>query len=232
MKVRKAVIPAAGLGTRFLPATKSQPKEMICIVDKPSIQYIVEELLESGIEEILIITSRNKESIENHFDVTPELDSHLEKKNQIELLKTSKELAEMSNIHFVRQKEAKGLGHAIYCAKTFVGDEPFAVVLGDDIVYGEPAAVKQLIDVYNEYGVSVLGVQTVAKEDVSKYGIADVNEIEDRTYEVKALVEKPSVNEAPSNIAILGRYVLTPEIFEVLENRPALNEETIWSYYE
>lgn len=220
MKVRKAVIPAAGLGTRFLPATKAQAKEMLCIVDKPAIQYIVEEALKSGIEEILVIIGRNKEAIANHFDQTPELDHNLDSKNKTDLLKISKDLSEMANIHFVRQKEAKGLGHAVLCAKAFVGDEPFAVLLGDDIVTGEVPALKQLMDTYEKYEASVLGVQTVAKDQVDKYGIVDGEMIEDRTYEVKRLVEKPSIEEAPSNVAALGRYVLTPEIFECLERTP------------
>lgn len=220
MKVRKAVIPAAGLGTRFLPATKAQPKEMICIVDKPAIQYIVEEALASGIEEILIIIGRNKESIANHFDQTPELDHNLASKNKIELLEISKGLSEMANIHFVRQKEAKGLGHAVLCAKAFVGDEPFAVLLGDDIVTGEVPALKQLIDVHDQYGASVLGVQTVPKDQVDKYGIVDGHQVADRTYEVNRLIEKPAIAEAPSNVAALGRYVLTPEIFSCLEKTP------------
>lgn len=220
MKVKKAVIPAAGLGTRFLPATKAQPKEMLCIVDKPAIQYIVEEALASGIEEILIIVGRNKESIANHFDKTPELDHLLESKGKDELLKISEGLSEMANIHFVRQKEAKGLGHAVLCAKAFVGDEPFAVLLGDDIVTGEVPALKQLIDAYDEYESSILGVQTVAKDQVDKYGIVDGEMLKDRTYRVNRLVEKPSIAEAPSNVAALGRYVLTPEIFEALEKTP------------
>ncbi len=190
---------------------------MLCIVDKPAIQYIVEEALASGIEEILIIIGRNKESIANHFDQTPELDQNLISKNKEELLAISKGLSEMANIHFVRQKEAKGLGHAVLCAKAFVGNEPFAVLLGDDIVTGEVPALKQLMDAHEKYGTSILGVQPVAKNQVDKYGIVDGNMIADRTYEVKRLIEKPSVDEAPSNVAALGRYVLTPEIFECLE---------------
>jgi len=173
MKVRKAVIPAAGFGTRFLPATKALPKEMLPIVDKPTIQYNVEELIESGIEEILIITSRNKESIMNHFDKSPELEQSLREKNKFELLKISEDISNMIDIHFIRQKEAKGLGHAILCAKSFVGNEPFAVLLGDDVVYSEKPCIKQLIDVYNEYNSSVVGVQQVKRENVNKYGIVD-----------------------------------------------------------
>lgn len=217
MKVRKAVIPAAGFGTRFLPATKALPKEMLPVVDKPAIQYIVEEAIASGIEEILIIVGRNKEAIANHFDYTPELENLLEEKEKTELLKISKDISEMVDIHFIRQKEMKGLGHAIQRAKIFVGDEPFAVLLGDDIVYNEKPCLLQLIETHEKYGSSVLGVQTVDKSQVSKYGIAKVEETEPRTYQVFDLVEKPSVEEAPSNIAILGRYVLTPEIFEILE---------------
>lgn len=217
-KVRKAVIPAAGFGTRFLPATKAQPKEMIPIVDKPTIQYNVEELINAGIEEILIITSRNKGSIIDHFDYSPELESALKEKGKEELLEVSKSISEMVDIHFIRQKEAKGLGHAILYAKTFVGDEPFAVLLGDDVVYSEEPCIGQLIEVYNKYGASVLGVQQVADEDVNKYGIIEGDVIEDRTYSVDGMIEKPSLEEAPTNVAILGRYVLTPEIFEALEN--------------
>ncbi|MDM8533160.1 UTP--glucose-1-phosphate uridylyltransferase GalU [Clostridiaceae bacterium HSG29] len=218
MKVRKAVIPAAGFGTRFLPATKAQPKEMLPIVDKPTIQYNVEELINAGIEEILIITSRNKEAIMNHFDKTPELDYSLRNNNKLDLLKISEDISNMVNIHFVRQKEAKGLGHAILCAKSFIGNEPFAVLLGDDVVYSEEPCIKQLIDVYNEYNSSVVGVQQVKKENVSKYGIVDGKKVNDRTYELNDMVEKPDIENAPSNMAILGRYVLTPEIFEELEN--------------
>jgi len=217
-KVRKAVIPAAGFGTRFLPATKAQPKEMIPIVDKPTIQYNVEELIDAGIEEILIITSRNKGSIIDHFDYSPELESALEAKGKDELLEISKSISEMVDIHFIRQKEAKGLGHAILYAKTFVGDEPFAVLLGDDVVYSKEPCIGQLIGVYNKYQASVLGVQQVEDEDVSKYGIIEGDVIEDRTYSVDGMIEKPSLEEAPTNVAILGRYVLTPEIFEALEN--------------
>ncbi len=218
-KIRKAVIPVAGLGTRFLPATKAQPKEMLPIVDKPTLQYIIEEAIDSGIEEILIITGRNKKSIEDHFDRSLELEIELEKSGKSELLEMVKDISNMVDIHFIRQKEPKGLGHAIHCAKAFTGDEPFAVLLGDDIVYNEgKPCLKQLIDCYNEYKTSVLGVQTVAKENVNKYGIVDGLHIEDRVYKVKGLVEKPSIEEAPTNVAILGRYIITPKIFEILEN--------------
>ena len=218
-KIRKAIIPAAGLGTRFLPATKAQPKEMLPIVDKPTLQYIIEECVASGIEEILIITGRNKKSIEDHFDRSVELEMELEKSGKEEMLKMVREVSDMVNIHFIRQKEPRGLGHAILCAKTFVGNEPFAVLLGDDVVYNDnKPCLKQLIDCYEEYKTSVLGVQTVEPQDVNKYGIVGGLHIEDRVYKVKNLIEKPAVEEAPSNVAILGRYIITPKIFEILEN--------------
>lgn len=219
MKVKKAIIPAAGLGTRFLPATKALAKEMLPIIDIPTIQLIVEEAAKSGIEEILIVTNANKQSIENHFDVNYELESRLEENNKIEEKQVIRDIANITNVYYIRQKEPKGLGHAISCAKSFVGDEPFAILLGDDIVYNdEKPCLKQLIDCYSEYRTSVLGVQTVAKEDVDKYGIVDGVHIEDRVYKVRDLVEKPSVEDAPTNIAILGRYIVTPKIFEILEN--------------
>lgn len=218
MRVRKAVIPAAGLGTRFLPATKAQPKEMLPIVDKPTLQYIIEEAVDSGIEEILIITGRNKTSIENHFDKSVELELELEKKGKTELLKEVRKISDMVNIHYIRQKEPLGLGHAIYCAKSFIGNEPFAILLGDDIVYSKKPCLKQMIEVYDEYKTTILGVQEVPKEDVDKYGIVVGKSIEDRIYTVGDLIEKPSVVNAPSNIAILGRYIIKSEIFEILEH--------------
>ena len=211
MKVKKAIIPAAGLGTRFLPATKAQPKEMLPIVDKPTIQYIIEEAVASGIEEILIITGRNKKCIEDHFDKSVELEMELEKAGKSELLELVRDISDMVDIHYIRQKEPKGLGHAIHCAKTFVGNEPFAVLLGDDVVDSEVPCLKQLIDCYSEYKTTILGVQTVPESETNKYGIVDGIHIEDR-------VEKPSVDEAPSNVAILGRYIITPQIFDILEN--------------
>ena len=218
MKVRKAIIPAAGLGTRFLPATKAQPKEMLPIVDKPTIQYIIEEAVASGIEEILIITGRNKKSIEDHFDRSVELEMELEKAGKEEMFEMIKKISDMADIHYIRQKEPRGLGHAIYCAKSFVGDEPFAVMLGDDVVDSKVPCLKQLMDCFNEYQTTILGVQEVNANDVNKYGIVDGIYIEDRVYKVKELVEKPSLEEAPSNVAILGRYIITPQIFEILEN--------------
>ena len=220
-RVKKAIIPAAGLGTRFLPATKSQPKEMLPIVDKPTLQYIIEEAIESGIEEILIVTGRSKKSIEDHFDRSVELELELEQKGKTEMLEMVQDISNMVNIHYIRQKEPKGLGHAVHCAKSFIGNEPFAVLLGDDIVDAETPCLKQMIDAYDEYKTSILGVQEVAKENVDKYGILDVKYIEDRVYKVKDMVEKPSVEDAPSNIAILGRYIITPEIFNILENQEA-----------
>ncbi|WP_333859727.1 UTP--glucose-1-phosphate uridylyltransferase GalU [Clostridium sp.] len=218
MNVKKAIIPAAGLGTRFLPATKAQPKEMLPIVDKPTIQYIIEEAVASGIEEILIITGRNKRAIEDHFDKSIELERELEKKGKEELLKMVKDISNISDIYYIRQKEPKGLGHAIGCAKTFVGNQPFAVMLGDDVVDNDVPCLKQLIDCYNEYKTSIIGVQEVPEEEVYKYGIVKGMYIENNVYKVKDLIEKPKVEEAPSNMGILGRYIITPSIFEILQN--------------
>lgn len=217
MKITKAIIPAAGLGTRFLPATKAQPKEMLPIVDKPTLQYIIEEAIASGIEDILIITGRNKQSIEDHFDRSVELELVLKDKGKTELLELTKSVSEMANIHYIRQKEPKGLGHAIYCAKNFIGKEPFAVILGDDIVDSKKPCLKQMIEVYNKFKTTILGVQEVNEEDVSKYGIVKGEYIKDNIYWVDDLVEKPSREESPSNIAIMGRYIITPQIFEILE---------------
>ena len=231
-KIRKAVIPAAGLGTRLLPATKAQPKEMIAIVDKPALQYLIEELIESGIEEILIITGRNKSSIENHFDYSFELEKTLEEKEKNELLKIVNNISKMSNIYYVRQKKPLGLGHAVSRAKSFVGDEPFLVLLGDDIIYtdknkGELPVSKQLMNKYEELQGMILGVQKVPKNDVNKYGIIkSLNYIDDDTMEVEDFVEKPAISEAPSQFAVLGRYILEPEIFSYLENlKPGKNGE-------
>ena len=224
-KIRKAVIPAAGLGTRVLPATKAQPKEMLVIVDKPALQYLVEELLAAGIEEILIITGRNKGSIENHFDYSYELERTLEENGKKDLLKVVNHISEMSNIYYVRQKKPLGLGHAISCAEAFVGDEPFVVLLGDDIIYtdkekGQFPVTKQLVEKYKELqGGTILGVQEVPHKNVSKYGIIKpLKKIDEKTVAVEDFIEKPSVDEAPSNLAALGRYVLEPEIFSYLKN--------------
>lgn len=218
-KIKKAIIPAAGLGTRFLPATKAQPKEMLPIVDKPTLQYIIEEAIQSGIEEILIVTGRSKKSIEDHFDRSVELELELEKKGKTDMLKMVQDISNMVNIHYIRQKEPKGLGHAIYCAKSFIGNEPFAVLLGDDIVDAKTPCLKQLIDCYNEYQTTILGVQEVPDSEVNKYGIINAKPIEDNVYKIKDMIEKPNLNEAPSNIAILGRYILTPTIFDILETQ-------------
>lgn len=217
MKVRKAIIPAAGLGTRFLPATKAMPKEMLPIVDKPAIQYIIEEAVASGIEEILIITGRNKGSMEDHFDRNIELEMFLKEKQAYDLLELTNTIDDNVAIHYIRQKTPKGLGHAISCAKTFVANEPFAVLLGDDIVQNSVPCTKQLIDIYEKYQCTVLGVQEVKPEDVSKYGILSVKNVEGAVYTVDDLIEKPTQKDAPSNIAILGRYVISPDIFDALE---------------
>lgn len=218
MKVRKAIIPAAGLGTRFLPATKAMPKEMLPIVDKPTIQYIVEEAVASGIEDIIIVTGKTKRSIEDHFDHSFELEQNLLEKGKMDLL-TEVQKSSAVDIHYIRQKEPKGLGHAIWCARKFVGDEPFAVLLGDDIVQADKPCLKQMIEQYERYNSSIIGVQPVTEEEVSRYGIIDGTKIDPYLYRVNSLVEKPNKEEAPSNIAIMGRYILNPRIFEILENQ-------------
>ncbi|HEI7491561.1 TPA: UTP--glucose-1-phosphate uridylyltransferase GalU [Staphylococcus aureus] len=218
-KIKKAIIPAAGLGTRFLPATKAMPKEMLPIIDKPTIQYIVEEAARAGIEDIIIVTGRHKRAIEDHFDSQKELEMVLKEKGKSELLEKVQYSTELANIFYVRQKEQKGLGHAISSARQFIGNEPFAVLLGDDIVESEVPAVKQLIDVYEETGHSVIGVQEVPEADTHRYGIIDPLTKNGRQYEVKKFVEKPAQGTAPSNLAIMGRYVLTPEIFDYLKTQ-------------
>lgn len=218
-KIKKAIIPAAGLGTRFLPATKAQPKEMLPIVDKPTIQYIVEEAVASGIEDIIIVTGRTKKPIEDHFDKSVELEMELEKHNKHELLEIARSVSNIANIYYIRQKEPKGLGHAILTAKTFIGDEAFAVLLGDDVIEAEVPCLKQMIDQYEQYGGSILGVQTVEHSQVSKYGIVDGEKIGKCIYIVKDMVEKPRVEEAPSNVAVLGRYIISPTIFKYLEKQ-------------
>ena len=226
-RIRKAVIPAAGYGTRFLPATKATPKEMLPIVDKPTIQYIVEEALESGIEDILIISGHGKRAIEDHFDSAPALEHELERKGKMELLDVVRETTDV-NVHYVRQKYMRGLGDAIFCARSFVGDEPFAVLLGDDVVHHpERSALGQLIDVYEERGGSVLGCQMVADEQVSSYGIVAGETLENpRLMRVFDMVEKPSVDETPSRMAVLGRYIISPAIFSILsETKPGKGGE-------
>ena len=217
-RVRKAIIPAAGLGTRFLPVTKAMPKEMLPIVDKPTIQYIVEEAIDSGIEDIIIVTGKGKRAIEDHFDNAFELESNLMEKNKFELLEKVQAPSKV-DLHYIRQKEPRGLGHAVWCAKKFIGNEPFAVLLGDDIVQAEIPCLKQLINQYDQTLSSVIGIQPVAAEETNRYGIIDpINQI-GRRYQVRHFVEKPEKGTAPSNLAIMGRYILTPEIFMFLEEQ-------------
>ncbi|OAS17201.1 UTP--glucose-1-phosphate uridylyltransferase GalU [Paenibacillus oryzisoli] len=218
MKVRKAIIPAAGLGTRFLPATKAMPKEMLPIVDKPTIQYIVEEAVESGIEDIIIVTGKGKRAIEDHFDNSFELEQNLLEKQKFELLSEVKKSSNV-DIHYIRQKEPKGLGHAIWCARKFIGNEPFAVLLGDDIVRADKPCLQQLMEQYEYNDASIIGVKHVPDEEVSRYGIVDGFELENRLHSVNHLVEKPLKELAPSNLAIMGRYILTPTIFDILNNQ-------------
>lgn len=220
MKVKKAVIPAAGYGTRLLPASKAIPKEMIPIVDRPTIQYVIEEAIEAGIEEVLIITSKNKQEIEDHFDRDLELEMVLEEKEKYDIKKEVDRISNMIDIHYVRQKEQKGLGHAISCADTFVGDDPFAVILGDDLVVSEKPAIGQLMEVYENKEAPVLGVQDVPEKNVNKYGIVKYTKKEGNSYLLDNMVEKPAIDEAPSNLAILGRYIITPDIFPIIENTP------------
>ncbi|KZZ83896.1 UTP--glucose-1-phosphate uridylyltransferase GalU [Bacillus sp. SJS] len=218
-RVRKAIIPAAGLGTRFLPATKAMPKEMLPIVDKPTIQYIVEEAVASGIEDIIIVTGKGKRAIEDHFDYAPELEENLSQKGKTELLDKVRYSSSLANITYIRQKEPKGLGHAVWCARSFIGDEPFAVLLGDDIVQSDTPCLRQLIDQYEQTQGSIIGVQEVEPHNTHRYGIIDPLSNEDRLYRVHNFVEKPKPGTAPSNLAIMGRYILTPEIFAILENQ-------------
>jgi len=229
MRVKKAIIPAAGLGTRFLPATKAQPKEMLPIVDTPAIQYIIEEAVLSGIEEILIVTGRGKRAIEDHFDKSLELEEMLADKGKYLELEQIQKISKLADIHYIRQKEPKGLGHAIWCARKFIGNEPFAVMLGDDIVHSEVPCLQQLIEKYDELQAPVIGVQRVEKKEVNKYGIIDVDPYDGREqglYKVRGMVEKPSVEEAPSNLAIMARYILTPKILDILgELKPGRGNE-------
>ncbi|ANZ32498.1 UTP--glucose-1-phosphate uridylyltransferase GalU [Staphylococcus carnosus] len=218
-KIKKAVIPAAGLGTRFLPATKAMPKEMLPILDKPTIQYIVEEAARAGIEDIIIVTGKHKRAIEDHFDNQMELESNLREKGKDELLEKVQHSTQLANIFYVRQREQKGLGHAIWTARQFIGNEPFAVLLGDDIVESDNPAIKQLMDVYDETNKSVIGVQTVPESETHRYGIVKPEKQDGRLYEVEKFVEKPAPGTAPSNLAIMGRYVLKPEIFDYLSTQ-------------
>ncbi|HHF55850.1 MAG TPA: UTP--glucose-1-phosphate uridylyltransferase GalU [Thermoplasmatales archaeon] len=213
----KAVIPAAGLGTRFLPLTKNSPKEMLPIIDKPAIQYVVEEAINSGIDDIVIITGRGKEVIENHFDVAYELEKILEERGEKEKLNEVRKISEMAEIFYIRQKMPLGLGHAIYMARKHISEEFFAVLLGDDIIVANQPCTKQLIDVYEKYNASVIAIQEVEMEYASKYGIVDAEEVENGIFKIKALVEKPAPREAPSNLAVMGRYILSPKIFGYIE---------------
>jgi UTP--glucose-1-phosphate uridylyltransferase len=215
--IRKAVFPAAGLGTRFLPATKAQPKEMLPLVDKPIIQYGVEEAVASGIDNIILVTGRGKNAIEDHFDVSVELESFLEARGKTEQLAEIRKISNLINFSYVRQGEPLGLGHAVLTTKALVGDEPFAVILGDDVIDANPPAIRQMIDVFHEVDGPVLAIERVPRETVSSYGIIDAEEVDSGVYRIRDMVEKPPVNEAPSDLAIIGRYVLTPDIFPALE---------------
>jgi len=222
MRIRKAIIPAAGMGTRFLPATKAMPKEMLPIIDKPGIQYIVEEAVAAGIEDILIVTGKGKRAIEDHFDSSYELEQSLLNKGKLDLLSEVQKPSDLIDIHYIRQKEPRGLGHAIWCARKFIGNEPFAVLLGDDIVQSDVPCLKQMMDVYDEVQGSVLAVKQVPDEEVSRYGIVDPDpegSISNRILKVRGVVEKPAIGRAPSNVAIIGRYILTPAIFDILETQ-------------
>lgn len=220
MKIRKAIIPAAGLGTRFLPATKAQPKEMLPIVDKPAIQYIVEEAIESGIEDIIIVTGRNKRAIEDHFDKSVELEMMLEAAGKNELLKIVQTVSNLVNVHYIRQKQPLGLGHAVLCARKFIGHEPFALLLGDDIIDCDPPCLKQMMDMYEQIETSVIAVQEVPWGEVNKYGIISPAETIHEMQMIADLVEKPELDQAPSNLAVIGRYVIEPGIFDLLEKQP------------
>lgn len=220
MRIRKAIIPAAGLGTRFLPATKAQPKEMLPIVDKPAIQYIVEEAIESGIEDIIIVTGRNKRAIEDHFDKSVELEMMLEENGKHELLRIVQTVSNLVDVHYIRQKQPLGLGHAVLCARKFIGNEPFALLLGDDIIASEPPCLRQMMELYEEAETSIIAVQEVPWEDVNKYGIISPAGKEGKIQYIGDLVEKPDLDQAPSNMAVIGRYVIEPGIFELLEKQP------------
>ncbi|HEX9758950.1 MAG TPA: UTP--glucose-1-phosphate uridylyltransferase GalU [Nitrospiria bacterium] len=225
-RVRKAVFPVAGLGTRFLPATKASPKEMLPLVDKPLVQYVVEEAVNSGVQEIIIITGRGKRAIEDHFDISFELEENLKEGGKHSLLKELRKISELADFCYVRQRHPLGLGHAILCAKNLVGDEPFAVLLGDDIIDSPKPALKQMVDLFNEVKSPVIAIQRVEREEVSHYGVIKGKEIEEGVYLVEDLVEKPSIDQAPSDLAVIGRYILIPEIFESLEKtKPGRNRE-------
>ncbi len=217
-KIRKAVFPAAGLGTRFLPATKASPKEMLPLVDKPLIQYVVEESVASGIESILIITGRDKSAIENHFDISFELEEVLQERGKTEVFEQVRAIADIVRISYTRQKQALGLGHAIYQAKDFAGSEPFAVLLADDIIDSEKPALRQMVEVYEKYNAPVIATMQVAGEGISRFGVIDADEVEPNVFKIKDMVEKPAYADAPSDLAIIGRYIFTPDIFEAIEH--------------
>jgi len=219
MKIKKAVFPVAGLGTRFLPATKSSPKEMLPLIDKPLVQYVVEEAVAAGIEQILFVTGRNKRAIEDHFDISTELELHLEEKGKDATLREVREISDLVEIFYVRQKQALGLGHAILCARDFINHEPFAVLLGDDIIDSERPCLRQLLDVYDEHNGSVLALEKVPLENISSYGCVKAEQLAERVFNITDMVEKPKREEAPSDMAIIGRYVLTPQIFSILEQQ-------------
>lgn len=226
MKIRKAIIPAAGLGTRFLPATKAMPKEMLPIVDKPTIQYIIEEAVASGIEDIIIVTGKGKRAIEDHFDFSFELEYNLAEKEKWKLLDEVRKPSEMADIHYIRQKEPKGLGHAIWCARKFIGDEPFAVLLGDDIVESDVPCLQQMMGVFERYQRAIVGVKQVPWNEVNRYGIVEGALLEHKIVAANRLMEKPKLEEATSNLAIMGRYILTPDIFELLgQQKTGINGE-------
>jgi UTP--glucose-1-phosphate uridylyltransferase len=218
MKIRKAIIPAAGLGTRFLPATKAQPKEMLPLVDKPAIQYIVEEAIACGIEDIIIVTGRNKRAIEDHFDISAELEAMLEEKGNHKLLKEVQDVSNLADVHYIRQKQPLGLGHAIYCARKFIGNEPFAVLLGDDVLPSNSSCLRDMMDIHERQQTSVVAVNEVSWEEVHKYGIISPAEVRSHDLYIQDLVEKPERSVAPSNMAVIGRYVITPDIFDILRN--------------
>ncbi|MBG9443569.1 UTP--glucose-1-phosphate uridylyltransferase GalU [Cytobacillus firmus] len=226
MKVRKAVIPAAGLGTRLLPLTKALPKEMLPIIDKPTIQYIIEEAVESGIKDIIIVTGKEKKAIEDHFDSSFLLEETLSKKGKLEELREIRKISQLANIHYIRQSEPNGLGHAIWCARKFIGNEPFAVLLGDTLVEEKKSCLKDMMELYDKCQNSIIGIKCVDKTDVHKYGIVDVEKENGPVYNIQSLIEKPSQEQAPSNLAIFGRYILTPKIFNLLENQePGVGNE-------
>lgn len=220
MHIRKAVFPVAGLGTRFLPATKAMPKEMLTLVDKPLIQYAIEEAKESGIKEVILITGRGKRAIEDHFDISFELEHLLKEKGEDHLLQEVRQISNLVSFCYIRQKEALGLGHAVLCAREIVGEEPFAVLLGDDLIRAEVPCLRQLLEVYEQYRCSVIAVEEVDREEVFRYGVIAAESLTKNLYEVRDLVEKPSIEQAPSNLAIIGRYLLVPEIFDYLERTP------------